>query len=1335
MSYIPSENGTKVNMIKQKFEQNVKCETKEVEKCIETDESTTKELLRRSCSSSPVKAKRNLKLNVTRQLSNPGKNIKRTPAFRGDKLNKIRNLNSPSKEKIFSIVNQNVKIFEENPEYGKIGNVKRKLTESIGVKELLLNPDVLDENKTTNCDLIDRDVVDCIDKQKQHNETIKDYRPPFTKSNKIVGGNSVRTTVISRQKNISPIYSLDDDDGDFDKSITPSKDLAVTNLSSTNDKSPKFDKFLMNGVEYTKVKKPLNGEEKNFKFHDSNSPEAKTEMQIDIREELSRRKHMNISEKNTNNNSSELLALKQTDNNLTLELTNCLKAALEAPLPVGPPPKKPPRTFAHSPIIRRYNLEMSEECNKNNYVHDSKKRQAGLYKYGIISENSCDPKFYSECNIIRSELECNNFKELLEDESRTNEQCHGKISQDDNISKIKSVSSLSPIKSHSSSFEIDQQTLMTSATSTSSIKSRSTRDSKKMLEKLETVLIQHQKALGNNVIVPTKDKAEIEIDINNKKKNTNGSESDLEKNQDKRKFYNRLSRTLEDSKKIVSDKKNQESKNRKHSTFDCLPYLSCASSTVYEQPNFKTYFNEWSPVELKSRSEDSLDVPLSNVLTTNNIDSYNEHMSPAARRLSTELTTFLDNKRRQSISTKSEERVYAEPFAFDKNKGTDVLVFSELSPEEHNYLSRSWQNDRFNIKQNVSDITEKKTNSHERKKKEPELHYLCTTIKSSVIEDNNNATKPDEIGKSPQNIINLNAKLNLQSQSYIEGSNQFKVEELLNQAFGPFSMAGTELSTDSNTSSDTESIGSTPSSNNDEHSTSFNGKLQLFKNRENSVKPSKEELHRSLTEKRKRYVRKVSVKYSEKCGDSMRSRRDKLFDVCLLIELNFSTKEPYVKDKYPIYAQAPAWIENFCFPDAQDWPPLHSNHNQFYSLFLMDEKGNRRYGYCCRVKPEGGPILPLAYCLITKSRASGFYRKVLMELESRHGMPDRSRRTFIEELYNCTMPKPGNSITMTNKINRMQIISDSNSSENIDAEKASAAKFMESLNDSNSDESTIMRSGDPRLEERDMSQLFDAVSNKLLIFLFGSLLLERRVVLISENLSKLSSCVEALQSLLYPFIWPHTFIPVLPDIPELSEILHAPLPFVIGILKAKNSVNTQVNSVQDGMVVDIDTSKIICSVGDESTILPSRLQKGIRSALQLISNSTKSGEGMRNFLVSEAFLRVFVETCAHLESHLAIQQDGKVVFQKESFVNASGSKTVQYFLEWFVETTMFNTFIVDYIAYVEGSTVSEQYNIELFNKRMAEYRKTIDNNKQSKKSSSKKKTLGDRLKDLTNFYT
>lgn len=61
----------------------------------------------------------------------------------------------------------------------------------------------------------------------------------------------------------------------------------------------------------------------------------------------------------------------------------------------------------------------------------------------------------------------------------------------------------------------------------------------------------------------------------------------------------------------------------------------------------------------------------------------------------------------------------------------------------------------------------------------------------------------------------------------------------------------------------------------------------------------------------------------------------------------------------------------------------------------------------------------------------------------------------------------------------------------------------------------------------------------------------------SNGLSKLSSRIEALQGLLYSFIWPHIFMPVLPNILELSTIFEAPFPFVIGILNSKKFVMTE----------------------------------------------------------------------------------------------------------------------------------------------------------------------------------
>lgn len=48
------------------------------------------------------------------------------------------------------------------------------------------------------------------------------------------------------------------------------------------------------------------------------------------------------------------------------------------------------------------------------------------------------------------------------------------------------------------------------------------------------------------------------------------------------------------------------------------------------------------------------------------------------------------------------------------------------------------------------------------------------------------------------------------------------------------------------------------------------------------------------------------------------------------------------------------------------------------------------------------------------------------------------------------------------------------------------------------------------------------------------------------NYSLLSSCIEALQSIVYPFSWPHTLVPVLPQ--TLWEIVEAPTPLICGVL-------------------------------------------------------------------------------------------------------------------------------------------------------------------------------------------
>jgi hypothetical protein len=82
-----------------------------------------------------------------------------------------------------------------------------------------------------------------------------------------------------------------------------------------------------------------------------------------------------------------------------------------------------------------------------------------------------------------------------------------------------------------------------------------------------------------------------------------------------------------------------------------------------------------------------------------------------------------------------------------------------------------------------------------------------------------------------------------------------------------------------------------------------------------------------------------------------------------------------------------------------------------------------------------------------------------------------------------------------------------------------------------------------------------------------------------------------------------------------------------------------------GIAVDLDIGKATYQVGDECKILPGRLQKALCMALQVVASTTSPTDTLRNVLISEAFVRFFVEACGHYRNHIVTQQDGKTVFE------------------------------------------------------------------------------------------
>lgn len=421
------------------------------------------------------------------------------------------------------------------------------------------------------------------------------------------------------------------------------------------------------------------------------------------------------------------------------------------------------------------------------------------------------------------------------------------------------------------------------------------------------------------------------------------------------------------------------------------------------------------------------------------------------------------------------------------------------------------------------------------------------------------------------------------------------------------------------------------------------------------------------------------VNVKEKCE----SNGDKgyLFQMCLLVGYNTSTNSAYIKSKFPDDDNVPQNIEQLIFPNKRLLQQGKDNQN--YSLILTNDQGYRIYGYCRRVLPESCEIcLPLAYCLISQVKAPGFYFKILKEIESRHGQTDLQTQFLLKHLQDMTVPEPGKflhlklplsstrpkTIFMSNhKISPKRLSLEVNPKWL--TESATQAAFPETTDntygvDKNGkrsssglkslvqefeqkkqekqppfdfglinrsllngrgavggkiDEIFIRRPNDLRLESTEISDLYRILGAETLINVFGSLLLERKVILYGKNISILSSCVLGLQTILYPFQWQHTLVTLLPH--SLIEVCQAPLPLLTGVL---DEINVD---IEDGIVIDLDGRLVLQKCGDETTILPSTLRESLKVSLEMV-DLLDQGKMLSSVLIAEAFLRVFVELFA-----------------------------------------------------------------------------------------------------------
>ncbi|XP_075052398.1 DENN domain-containing protein 2C isoform X2 [Mixophyes fleayi] len=423
--------------------------------------------------------------------------------------------------------------------------------------------------------------------------------------------------------------------------------------------------------------------------------------------------------------------------------------------------------------------------------------------------------------------------------------------------------------------------------------------------------------------------------------------------------------------------------------------------------------------------------------------------------------------------------------------------------------------------------------------------------------------------------------------------------------------------------------------------------------------------------------------------DLIELQEQQLFELFVVVSLqkkpSGESYVPYITQQYPSKNDRPLKqskdteerlkvIPQFCFPDSKDWAPTSNLKSETFSFVLTGEDGSRWFGYCRKLLPQDkGKRLPEVYCMVSRLGCFNLFSKILDEVEKRRVISPALVSPFMRSVMEAPFPAPGRTITVKSFL------------------PGSGNEVIE-----------LCRPMDSRLEHVDFDCLFSCLSVPHLIKVFASLLLERRVIFVADNLSTLSKCAHAVLAVLYPFTWQHTYIPVLPA--SMIDIVCSPTPFLIGILSCSLPLLSDL-PIEEVLIVDLCANKFLQQISDEDDILPHKLQAALCQILEqrndiLYHEQHFTEDVTLNSLVSESFVWFFVEIVGHYSLHMYVNEKGERVFQREPFRKSHTSRSVRQFLDIFMETQMFAGFTQD--RELRKSVVRG-----LFEVRACEYLKTL----------------------------
>ncbi|EGC37255.1 hypothetical protein DICPUDRAFT_77109 [Dictyostelium purpureum] len=391
-----------------------------------------------------------------------------------------------------------------------------------------------------------------------------------------------------------------------------------------------------------------------------------------------------------------------------------------------------------------------------------------------------------------------------------------------------------------------------------------------------------------------------------------------------------------------------------------------------------------------------------------------------------------------------------------------------------------------------------------------------------------------------------------------------------------------------------------------------------------------------------------------------------LFDQFLLVSLKEdkdgangnSTIIPYVKDVYPPDSVDPN-VPLFCFPEEIDRSYIQFNGNKLadsmFTFVLTDREGRQQFGFTKRIitSTNGNKILE-CLCIISHHAWSSTFGSMLEILETRYRVSIEEIHNFLAASLLSVIPAPGDSFTVYIYDNPFL------------SAKSSNLPVSYTLKRPVSTDKSSLHDGT-------LQPLIETLSSQKILYLFISLLFERRVIIYSENITRVSKFINAIVSLLDPFSWQHIFIPILPR--TLLDYCTAPMPFIIGIHSSLFAPIRR-KPLNEIVFVDLDKDSVL-PLPEDIAIFPAVLLQPLKQCLDIQMMDWKKNKHYDNRNIVDTFRRFFVTILGTYRRFFLKDMDKKkMIFDKVSFIDSQLITPTKFFTV-FCASQMFERFIAE----------------------------------------------------------